>query len=107
AKRIRQTTDAEDLTQETLLRLLGSPAMGELHHPEAYVFTIASNLLKEYRRKTQRFNPGACVSIEDALAGELESELVEDLTPERLLLNGDSLEEALRILRELGERTRD
>jgi RNA polymerase sigma factor (sigma-70 family) len=107
AKRIRNHTDAEDLTQETLLRILGSPAVTELQHPEAYVFTIASNLLKEYRRKSQRFNPEVCVPIEDALAGELVSELVEDLTPERLLLNRDSLEEALRLLEELGERTRD
>lgn len=107
AKRIRNYSDAEDLTQETLLRILGSPTLAKLHHAEAYVFTIASNLLKEYRRKLQRFNPELRVCIEDALAGELESELVEDLTPERLLLHRDSLKEAFRLLDELGERTRD
>jgi RNA polymerase sigma factor (sigma-70 family) len=107
AKRIRNRSDAEDLTQETLLRILGSPTISELQHASAYVFTIASNLLKEYRLKLHRFNPEVCVPIESALASELESELVEDLTPERLLLNRDSLDEALRILEELGERTRD
>lgn len=107
AKRVKRYSDAEDLTQETLLRILGSPALAELQHAEAYVFTVASNLLKEYRRKSQRFNPKLCVRIEDALASELESELVEDVTPERQLLNSDSLKEAFSLLDELGERTRD
>lgn len=107
AKRIRNRSDAEDLTQETLLRTLGSPAVTELQHASAYVFTVASNLLREYRLRLQRFSPEACVPIDYALASELESELVEDLTPERLLLERDSLDEALRLLEELGERTRD
>jgi RNA polymerase sigma-70 factor (ECF subfamily) len=106
-KRIRRHSDAEDLTQETLLRILRSPTVAELQHADAYVFTIASNLLKEYRRKSKRFAPGICVPIEQALPSELEGELVEDLTPERLLLHRDSLKEALRLLGELGERTRD
>jgi RNA polymerase sigma-70 factor (ECF subfamily) len=107
AKRIKDRSDAQDLTQETLLRILSSPTLGHLEHAEAYVFTIASNLLKEYRRKTLRFAPEVCIPIEEAVANALESELVEDLTPERLSLNRDCLKEALQLLEELGERTRD
>lgn len=107
AKRIRHHSDAEDLTQETLVRILGSPTVAQLHHADAYVFTIASNLLKEYRRKSRRFNPAICVPIEEALPSELEAELVEDLTPERVLLHRDSLNEAFQLLEELGERSRD
>lgn len=106
-RRIRDHSYAEDLTQETLLRILRSMRLGELRHAEAYVFTVASNLLKEYRAKSRRFYPQACVPIDEAVAAEADPQLVEDLTPERLLLNRDSLQEALALLEELGERTRD
>jgi RNA polymerase sigma factor (sigma-70 family) len=90
-----------------LVRILGTPAVTHLEHAEAYVFTTASNLLKEYRRKSQRFDSALCIPIDEAVASELETRLVEDLTPERLLLSRDSLKEALAMLDELGERTRD
>ena len=38
--------DAADLTQEVYLRLLRAQER-EIHNPEAYLFTIANNLLKE------------------------------------------------------------
>lgn len=105
ARRIRDRSVAEDLAQETLLRILGAMRLEELRHAEAYVFTVAANLLKEYRFKLQRFDPEVCVPIEEA--GEAEPQLVWELTPERLLLDRDSLQEALALLEELGERTRD
>jgi RNA polymerase sigma-70 factor (ECF subfamily) len=106
-RRIKNRADAEDLTQETLLRAIRAQAVTHLEHAESYVFTIASNLLKDYRRRLQRFDPSLCVPIDDAVASELESQLVEDLDPERVLLSRDALKEALEILEELGERTRN
>src|SRR5687767_5344831 len=73
SRRIRDRSEAEDLTQETLARILGSPSVTHLEHAQAYVFTTASNLLKEYRRKSLRFPPSACVPIDEAVASELES----------------------------------
>jgi RNA polymerase sigma-70 factor (ECF subfamily) len=106
-RRIRDRADAEDLTQETLLRVIGAQAVTRVEHAESYVFTVASNLLKDHRRKSQRFEPAICIPIEEAVASELEAQLVEDLSPERVLLSKDSLQEALALLEELGERTRD
>ena len=105
AKRIKDRSDTEDLAQETLLRILRSPSVTRLEHADAYVFTVASNLLKVYRRKAQRFKWEIRIPIEDAAASELEFKLVEDLTPERFLLDRDSLKETMATLEELGERT--
>jgi RNA polymerase sigma-70 factor (ECF subfamily) len=106
-RRLKDHAAAEDLTQETLLRVIGAQAVTRVERAESYVFTVASNLLKDYRKKSLRFDPGACIPIEEAAASELEAQLVEDLSPERVLLDKDSLNEALRLLDELGERTRD
>lgn len=107
SRRIKHHADAEDLTQETLLRAISAQAVNRLEHAERYVFTIASNVLHDYRRKSQRLDSNACIPIEEAVARELESQLVEDSTPETVLLSNDSLKEALALLEELGERTRD
>jgi RNA polymerase sigma-70 factor (ECF subfamily) len=106
-RRIKDRAAAEDLTQETLLRVINAQAMTRIEHAESYVFTVAANLLKDHRKKSQRFDPDICIPIDEAVASELESQLVEDLSPERVLLDKDSLQEALRHLEELGERTRD
>ncbi|MET0985895.1 MAG: sigma-70 family RNA polymerase sigma factor [Steroidobacteraceae bacterium] len=106
-RRMQHHADAEDLTQETLLRVIAAQASTHVEHAESYVFAIAANLLKDHRRKSHRFDPEACIPIEDAVASELEAQLVEDLSPEKVLLTKDSLKEALSILDELGERTRD
>ena len=49
-RRVRDHAEAEDLTQELLVRLLGINA-GELEHPEAYIFRMASNLLADRGRR--------------------------------------------------------
>ncbi len=52
-RRIRRRHDVLDLLQETYLRLLRA-GDGPIDNPEAYVFTVASNLLKEYSVMQQR-----------------------------------------------------
>jgi len=106
-RRIKDHAAAEDLTQEVLLRVIAAQARTQIEHAESYVFTVASNLLKDYRKKAIRFDPKVCIPIDEAVASELEAQLVEDLSPEKVLLNNDSLKEVLRSLEELGERTRD
>lgn len=49
-RRVRDYAEAEDLTQEMLVRLLGMEDM-ELQRPEAYIFRIASNLLADRARR--------------------------------------------------------
>jgi RNA polymerase sigma-70 factor (ECF subfamily) len=47
------------------------------------------------------------VPIEEDRDGQLESQLVEAISPERVLLSEDSLADVLRSLEELGELTRN
>jgi RNA polymerase sigma factor (sigma-70 family) len=48
ASRLRQSRDAPDLAQEVYLRLLRVERHELIRNPEAYLFTIANNLLHEH-----------------------------------------------------------
>lgn len=106
-RRLKDYADAEDLTQETLLRLIKAHALTQLDQAEGYVFTTASNVLHDYCRKLQRFDPSRSISVEEANESGLESQLVEGLSPERVLLGQDSLNEIMSQLETLGELTRE
>lgn len=106
-RRIKAKADAEDLTQETLLRILARKSSEKLEDMDSYIFTVASNLLVDYQRRVTRFASGSRVPIDEATAGELEYQLREELTPERTLLASNSLQEALAVLSELHPLTRD
>jgi RNA polymerase sigma-70 factor (ECF subfamily) len=47
-RRLRVKTDAPDLAQEVYLRLLRVNDIDAIRDPQHYLFTVASNLLKEY-----------------------------------------------------------
>lgn len=106
-RRIKDRAEAEDLAQETLLRLVGADGLDTVEHPDAFVFKVAINLLRDCRRKELRRGVAVFVPIDDALNGEIESALVEGLSPESVLLGRESLAEVLQSLQELGERTHD
>jgi RNA polymerase sigma-70 factor (ECF subfamily) len=55
-KRTAHTWDAQDLVQELYLRILRTDraGTGDIQNPEAYLFTIASNLVKEHATRKQR-----------------------------------------------------
>lgn len=107
ARRIHDRAEAEDLAQEVLLRVIGVHELERIEHREAFVFKIAVNLLRDRRRGAFRARSTVMVPIDHRVSDELESELVEDLSPERVLLSRDNLADALRALDELGERTRN
>jgi RNA polymerase sigma-70 factor (ECF subfamily) len=89
------------------LRLLGSGGIKELEHAEGFVFTVATNLLRDRARRSARRQPVTIPAPDPDLVSELAREAVEDRSPERVLLGRESLAEVLRALDELGERTRD
>lgn len=75
-RRIHERRDALDLTQEVYLRLLRAAEKRPIHNPEAYLFTVANNLMKErsvaQRRDAQR------VELSDPVAtSTLRAEAVE------------------------------
>lgn len=104
-RRASSHSEAEDLTQQVFLRILGTQP-DRIENPEAFVFTVATNLLRDRGRKAARMGHGG-ETLDSALIDELKADLVEDRSPERVLLGRESLADALRALDELGERTRD
>src|SRR5262249_16761451 len=68
---------------------------------------VAINLLRDERRRARRVGPAVFLPIEEDRDGHLESQLVEAISPERVLLSEDSLADVLRSLAELGELTRN
>ncbi|MHB8813990.1 MAG: RNA polymerase sigma factor [Steroidobacteraceae bacterium] len=106
-RRIGNHEDAEDLTQETLLRVIAAANLQHIENADSFVFKVAMNLLHDRGRQTLRQGAPSFIPIDRAVAGELESDLAENLSPERVLLGRDSLREALKSLEELGERTYD
>lgn len=49
-RRVRRPPIAAELAQEVYVRMLRVPDMGAVRNPEAYLFTVASNLAKEHAR---------------------------------------------------------
>lgn len=107
SRRIKNPADAENLAQETLLRAIRVADLGRVQHVERFVFKIAVNVLRDHQRHLRRAGAPEFVSIDDALEGDLGTQLVEELTPERVLLGKEHLADVLRALDELGGRTRN
>jgi RNA polymerase sigma factor (sigma-70 family) len=66
-RRVHNPADAADLVQETYLRFMCAPAAQTLRSPEAYLLTIAANLLKRFAKQSAR--NASLVSIDEVQAG--------------------------------------
>jgi RNA polymerase sigma factor (sigma-70 family) len=53
-RRLRNSTDAEDMTQETFLRLVTSDTFRSAEQADAFVFRVANNLLHDRTRREIR-----------------------------------------------------
>lgn len=98
-KRTSSREEAEDLTQQVFLRLLSAKGV-ESH--AGYVFTCASNLLKDRTRSFSRRVEH--ISLDDAPE---ETHEVIELDPERIVCGRQEAARVLATLDKLGERTRD
>jgi RNA polymerase sigma-70 factor (ECF subfamily) len=108
-RRVRDRSEAEDLTQDVFSRLLAKLDDGHIEDAEAFVFRVAANLLADRGRRMAR-RGGAPLPLEDngaMVSGLVVRECVEDRDPERVLLGQDALQRVLTALAELNERTRD
>jgi RNA polymerase sigma factor (sigma-70 family) len=104
-RRVKDRSLAEDLTQDVLLKVVRASERGQIARADSYVFKVAINLLRDHRRRALRAGPAVFLPIEEDRDGHLESQLVEAISPERVLLSKDSLADVLRSLEELGDLT--
>ena len=68
-RRLRTKADAADLVQEVYLRMLRVSDPEAIHNPEAYLFTVAANLLKENAVADRRHAQEVAVEASGADAG--------------------------------------
>ncbi|MEY2116469.1 MULTISPECIES: RNA polymerase sigma factor [Rhodanobacter] len=63
-RRMAHPWDAQDLAQEVYVRLLriDSGESGNIANPEAYLFTVASNLVKEHAVLQKRYGRGVDIA---------------------------------------------
>jgi len=71
-RRIRRGSDAAELAQEVYLRMLRVPDLGRIDNIEAYLFRVASNLVRENALRERHHQ--SSIDVDDPC---IQSELVE------------------------------
>lgn len=108
ARRLGNWVDAEDLTQEVFVRLTRNPDRHNGENIEAYVFKIASTVLKDWGRYRTARQAQAHRALGDATENlETPAVLVEERTPERVLMAKEALQDLDEALAQLSARTRE
>jgi RNA polymerase sigma factor (sigma-70 family) len=64
-RRVRRQPIAAELAQEVYVRMLRVPDLGAVRNPEAYLYTVASNLAKEHVR--DEFGAEVALDVDDPL----------------------------------------
>ncbi len=99
-KRVYNQNEVEDLVQDVFYRLTSRADNADLERPEAFIFQIAANLLRDKARReaTKR-------AFTKQLSDQNENAF-EELSPERVLLGKEKVVALKNALNELPERTR-
>ncbi len=92
--------EPEDLVQDIFLRLARRADLATIERVEGYLFQTAASVLADRYRKDGR-SLDFVESFDDSLQGE------EVLTPERVVIGRESLDELVKALHLLPERTRN
>ena len=99
-RRIGNGAEAEELAQEVIVRVCDLPE-GQMESPDAYVFTIAANLLRDRARRD-----AVRASYREAILADSERWDIERRDPERILAGRQNLANVAHVLKSLPERTR-
>lgn len=105
-RRVFNRAEAEDLTQQVFVNLVGSEEVGRLEQADRFVFTVASNLLRDRAKRAATREEGRRVRIDLELVAEVSRAAQEEISPERVLLGREALADVFRTLDELGEKTK-
>lgn len=100
AKRAKDRQEAADLVQELFCRLAAKSDTVRMASPDAYIFQMAANLLRDHARRQHTREATDRAIIEQSATS------FEELSPERVLLARRRLAEVRKALAELPERTR-
>jgi len=100
-RRTGSYSEAEDLVQDVFVRLLDATPDGDPPGGHSFIFTVASNLLKDRHRRD------AVRSRYRASAEHIESARSDPLTPERIVISKYEVERASAALNEVGERSKE
>ena len=100
-RRLRDEELAKDLAQDVFAALLKQKTLHTVDNLEGYIFTVASNLLKDHARKTRR---GRAALMEIGLQESENPSYAID--PERIAVGKEAYARAVRALHHLTERQR-
>ena len=99
-KRIGDPAEAEDLTQDLMVRLAAKADLDRIENVEAFLFTMAANLLRD-RGRRRRTAARMLAEMETSRA-----ENFEVLSPERVLVGREALHNLLKAQGQLDPRVR-
>ena len=84
-RRVRSSVDAQDLAQETYLRLLRADDLSQVRNPLAYLLQVASHVALEWRDRQPRSDSMVVLGEDTLVDGQLpELELDARLSQQRL-----------------------
>jgi RNA polymerase sigma factor (sigma-70 family) len=99
-KRINDKSEAEDLVQEVFFRLVRYGNLQSVENIEGFLFHIATNLIRDLRRKRISHNADLHEPLDDNLIEE------SAFSPERVLLGKESVARIKAALLELPQKSR-
>jgi RNA polymerase sigma-70 factor (ECF subfamily) len=99
-KRILEHADADDLVQEVFLRLSKRSELEAIENVQGYLFETAANVLRDRIRRRAVRQAGNHVEYDET------AHIVEDFSPERVLVGKQMLADVVSAIQELPERTR-
>lgn len=98
--RVRDAATAEDVMQDTWLKIAGLQSEARIENPGAFVRSVARNAAIDYLRKERRR------SVIDEEVQSLLWETEDDLSPERILMGREAIAAALQAIESLPSQSR-
>ena len=91
----------DDLVQEVFVRIQAHRAGPPIEHIDRYLFTVAGSVLADHARRRAVRHETAHETLQEA------HHPIEELTPERVLLDREALERVVAAIESLPARTRE